>query len=95
LEWRTAVGRQAGWTGKFLVLPVTRTPRHLVFPLNAAQQVVVSAQRIRTQLGYNEIVCREEGIRRTIAWERASPPKNINPRQFDYAAEDAALASVV
>ena len=95
LEWRTALGRQAGWAGNFVVLPVTCTPRHLLFPLNAAQHVVLSSERIRTQLGYNEIVCREEGIRRTIAWERASPPKNINPRQFDYGAEDAALASVV
>ena len=94
LEWRTTVGRQAGWTGKFVVLPVTRTPRHLLFPLNAGQDVVVSSQRIRTHLGYSEVVGREEGIRRTIAWERASPPKNTNPQQFDYAAEDAALASV-
>src|SRR5215469_2641589 len=31
LEWRTAVGRQAGWTGNFVVLPVRRTPRHLLF----------------------------------------------------------------
>ena len=60
LEWRTAVGRQAGWTGNFVILPVTRTPRHLLFPLNAAQHVVLSSERIRTQLGYNEIVCGEE-----------------------------------
>ena len=94
LEWRTAVGRQAGWTGEFVVLPVPRTPRHLLFPLNAAQHVVVSSQRIRAELGYSEIVGGEEAIRRTIAWERASPPQNLNPQQFDYAAEDAALASV-
>jgi len=94
LEWRSAVGRQALWRGKFVVLPVKRTPRHLWFPLNATQHVVVSSQRIRTQLGYNEIVGREEGIQRTIAWERANPPTNINPQQFDYAAEDVALASV-
>jgi nucleoside-diphosphate-sugar epimerase len=95
LEWRTAVGRQAGWTGKFVVLPVMRTPRHLLFPLNAAQHVVLSSERIRTQLGYNEIVSWDEGIRRTIAWERATPAKNVNLQPSDYAAEDAALASVV
>jgi hypothetical protein len=29
--------------------------------------------------------------RRTIAWERAHPPGNVDPASFDYAADDAAL----
>jgi len=32
-------------------------------------------------------------IRRTIAWEQNNPPTMINPQQFDYDAEDAALAN--
>jgi nucleoside-diphosphate-sugar epimerase len=92
LEWRTSIAAQAGWTGKFVVLPVERTPQHLLFPFNAAQQVVVSSQRIRSELGYEEIVSREAGIRRTIAWESSNPPQTVNPKQFDYAAEDAALS---
>jgi len=32
-----------------------------------------------------------EALRRTIEWERANPPA-YEPAQFDYAAEDAALA---
>jgi len=35
----------------------------------------------------------DEAIRRTIAWERSNPPDMIQPQQFDYEAEDAALAS--
>jgi hypothetical protein len=33
----------------------------------------------------------DEAIRRTVEWERANPPLAINPQQFDYAAEDAAM----
>jgi hypothetical protein len=32
-------------------------------------------------------------LERTTAWERAHPPPAIDPAQFDYAAEDRALAS--
>jgi hypothetical protein len=32
-------------------------------------------------------------MERTIAWERANPPGGITLHQFDYAAEDAALAA--
>jgi nucleoside-diphosphate-sugar epimerase len=95
LEWRTRIAKQVGWTGKFAVLPVERTPQHLLFPANAEQHVVVSSERIRAELGYEEIISREEGIRRTIRWELANPPKTVNPQQFDYAAEDAALTHAV
>jgi hypothetical protein len=32
--------------------------------------------------------------RRTVEWERAHPPENVDPASFDYAAEDAALADM-
>jgi hypothetical protein len=35
----------------------------------------------------------DEAIRRTIAWEQSNPPITIDPQQFNYDAEDAALAS--
>ena len=41
---------------------------------------------------YKELVDLHEAIRRTIAWEQSNPPGAINPQQFDYKAEDAALA---
>jgi hypothetical protein len=52
---------------------------------------VASSDRIRKELGYRELLPREEAIRRTIEWERANPP-TAPLAQFDYAAEDAALA---
>jgi len=93
LEWQRSIAQQTDWRGKFVVLPVDRTPQHLRFPANTAQHVVISSHRIRSELGYQEIIPLEEGIARTIAWESANPPATINPQQFDYAAEDAALAS--
>jgi hypothetical protein len=35
-----------------------------------------------------EKVSREDGLKRTILWERANPPLEIDPKNFDYQAED-------
>ena len=51
----------------------------------------MDSSRIRSELGYAEPFPVEEGIRRTIHWEREHPPSQINPAAFDYAAEDAAI----
>ena len=82
------------WNGKFVLLPRGQTPKHLLQSGNAAQHVVASSGRIRTGLGYEEPVEIEESIRRTIAWEQQNPPGAVDPQQFDYSAEDAALANV-
>lgn len=44
------------------------------------------------EVDYTPPIAREEGLRRTIDWERANPPTTVDSDQFDYAAEDAALA---
>ena len=94
LEWQTSIAKQMSWPGKFVVLPRERTPKHLLQPGNTAQHVVASSQRIRTELLYQEQIEVEEAMRRTTAWEQRNPPSTINPQQFDYDTEDAALASV-
>jgi nucleoside-diphosphate-sugar epimerase len=93
LEWQTRIAKQTNWPGEIVVLPRSRTPKHLLFPGNAAQHVIASSDRIRTELGYEEIIDLVEAMQRTIAWEQTNPPTTINPQQFDYAAEDAALAN--
>ena len=80
------------WDGDFAVLPAEHTPPHLQKPGNASQHWTASSARIRQELGYQEPVAIEEAIRRTICWERENPPADVFPTQFDYAAEDAALA---
>jgi len=73
-------------------LPVERTPQHLLRPGNAAQHWTASSARIRRELGYKEPVAIDEAIQRTIRWERENPPDDSFLAQFDYAAEDAAVA---
>jgi nucleoside-diphosphate-sugar epimerase len=98
LDWQARIAKriakQMNWPGRFVVLPRERTPKHLLLPGNAAQHVVATSERIRTELGYKERVEIEEAIHRTVAWERRNPPSTINLQQFDYDAEDAALAQV-
>ena len=94
LAWQSKIAKQMNWHGKFVLLPSGQTPKHLLQPGNAAQHVVASSERIRTELGYEDVVEIEEAIRRTIAWEQRNPPSTVNPQQFDYSAEDAALANV-
>ncbi|MBV8208281.1 MAG: NAD-dependent epimerase/dehydratase family protein [Acidobacteria bacterium] len=91
LEWAQAIARQAGWTGRFLITPPEGTPAHLQPAGETRQDWVASTARIRSELGYQEPVTVEEGLRRTIDWERRHPPLAPLTR-FDYAAEDAAAA---
>lgn len=90
LEWARKIAAAVAWDGEFVVLPHDRTPKHLLWPANTAQQFVVQSDRIRAELGYRETISRDEAFRRTIPWERANPPAP-ELHQFDYAAEDAAL----
>lgn len=94
LEWAQKIGHVAGWTGSVVTLPKDRMPAHLLSPLNTEQDWLVSSARIRQQLGYAETVPLDVGIARTIEWERANPPAQVDPAQFDYAAEDVALPPV-
>ncbi len=90
LEWARKIAAAVGWDGEFVVLQPDRTPKHLLWPGNAAQHLVVRSDRIRQELEYRETIPREEAFRRTIPWERANPPAHP-VHQFDYAAEDEAL----
>ncbi len=92
IQWQKSIAAQTGWVGRFVVMPRQKTPKHLIAPFNAAQHVVANCERIRTELGYNEVVTREAAIRQTIEWQQANPPAGPSFHQFDYAEEDAALA---
>jgi nucleoside-diphosphate-sugar epimerase len=92
LEWSRKIAAAAGWDGEFVVLPKERTPEHLIFPGNTAQHWEADSTRIREELRWRELVPAEEGIRRTVEWDRANPPATPLPYRFDYEAEDAALA---
>ncbi len=92
LEWARTIARAVGWRGKFIVLPPQQAPQHLRVPGNLAQHWAASTERLRRELGYREAVSFDEGLRRSIVWERANPPARALS-VFDYAAEDAAAAA--
>ena len=92
LEWQTKIVGHTEWFGRFVLLPQQQTPKHLYLPGNPLQRLVASSERIRRELGYEEPFTMDEAIRRTIGWEQANPPTEPTLHQFDYAAEDAALA---
>lgn len=93
LDWARLVATQMQWTGELVVVPDEQAPRHLRLPGNLAQHWIAASTRIRDELGYREIVDRGEALARTIAWERDASATAFAPQAFDYAAEDAALAS--
>jgi nucleoside-diphosphate-sugar epimerase len=92
-EWIRRVGEAAGWSGDVVALPKTRLPEYLRMTSNYEQDWAMSSDRIRRELGYTEVVAEHEALRRTIAWERENPPDQIDPKKYDYAAEDAVLAA--
>ena len=85
------IGRVAGWDGAIVPLPADQLPQHLRAPYEPRQDLVLDVSRFRTELDFTEPIALEEGLRRTIAWERANPPETGDPGPAEYAAEDAAL----
>jgi len=94
LEWARKIGEAVGWKGMLVQVPVDKIPEYLRMPVNSQQNWIVSSKRIRQELGFVEPVSFETGIERTIEWERANPPA-IDPKMFDYAAEDAVAQAFV
>ncbi|MFC1850359.1 NAD-dependent epimerase/dehydratase family protein [candidate division CSSED10-310 bacterium] len=93
-EWVRKIGTIAGWNGKIITQPSERLPEHLSMDINAAQHLVADTTKIRQELGYTETISLEQGLRRTINWERSSPPANLDPKLFNYEAEDNLLAEL-
>ncbi len=90
-DWIQQIGEVAGWTGEIVAVPEHHLPESMHSPLRTDQDLVVDSTRIRAELGYVEPVGRKEALEKTIAWERANPPRIIDPARFDYASEDRIL----
>jgi nucleoside-diphosphate-sugar epimerase len=93
-EWARKTAQVAGWNGAVVVAPPERLPAHLVSRQDTRQHLLTDSSRIRQELGYSEPVPLDEALRRTVAWERANPPEQVDLTRFDYATEDAALAAL-
>ena len=94
LEWVEAIGEAAGWDGQVVVVPTDDALPHMFQPYETRQDWVVETSRIRDELGYAESVPQMDALRRTIEWERTSPPSAESVPSDEemasrYAAEDA------
>lgn len=90
-EWVRSIGDVCGWSGKIVVAPTESLPSSMRSPLAARQDMIVSSERIRAELGYAESVSLYDGLERTVAWTRAHPPTT---QRVDYSLEDRVLAAL-
>ncbi len=93
-QWVGLIGAAAGWKGRIVTLPRDALPAHLREESDFAHDVALDSTRIRAELGYRDAVPVDEGLRRTVAWDRLLPPAKLNLDSFDYDAEDAALGAL-
>lgn len=91
-EWVESIARAAGWPGRIEIVPASALPESLREE-GTDHHLACDASRIRRELGYREVVDRHSALARTVAWERAHPPEQIDAAAFDYAAEDRVLAA--
>lgn len=92
-EWVRRIARVHGWEGDVVAVPGSELPEPLRWQFDSNQDYVVDSSRIREELGYIERVSEEEGLARTIEWERVNPPTNPQD-DFDYEAEDRVLTTL-
>jgi nucleoside-diphosphate-sugar epimerase len=87
-----ALAQITGWAGEIVKASRSFLPEYLRDVYNYSCDLAYDTSRIRGELSYREAISFEEGLRRTVTYLRAHPPA-FDARQYDYAAEDAALRS--
>jgi nucleoside-diphosphate-sugar epimerase len=90
--WIQDLAVAAGWNGRIALVDESCPPPNFPPNLNLDQHLDMDSTKIRRKLGYRETISRVEALQRNIAWDRAHPPLDLDPAQFDYAAEDAILS---
>ncbi len=92
-DWIEELAAVTGWSGEIVTTPQACPPPDPSGQLNLSQHFDMDSTKIRGELGYSERIGRREALARTVDWDRSHPPRQLDPAQFDYAAEDALLAS--
>jgi nucleoside-diphosphate-sugar epimerase len=70
MDWAQQVAKVLGWSGEFALTPAEEIPAEKRLKGNFAQHWVADSTRIRTELGFTDPVDLDEGILRTVEWER-------------------------
>jgi len=97
IDWARLVASHLRWTGEFVVAPSAQMPTRLRDSRADVwdHHLVSETSRIRRELGYREVVGREDGLARALAWYAESPlPDLAAAPDPDYAAEDEALVTI-
>lgn len=99
-QWVELVAEAAGGTIEVVPMPPELATHGLpLVPLHgvASHHVLVDTSRVRTVLGYRDIIDTASAIRRAVEWYRAHPvSRQTHPRladPFDYRGEDELLAA--
>lgn len=92
--WIRELATATGWTGEIVTTQHQCPPPSFPLQFNLEQHLDMDTARIRRVLGYRESMSREAALEGTVAWDRENWPAEIDPAQFDYAAEDAVLGLI-
>lgn len=87
-EWAETFASAMDWKGQLVVLPDSELPEGYSWGINGKQDVIFTSYKIREELGYQETVSFEEGLKKTIEWELKHPPESSS---LDYEAEDQVM----
>jgi len=93
--WIRELAAVVGWTGRVVVVDEPCPPPSIARQLNLDQHLDMDTTKLRHDLGYHETMSRREALEKTIVWDREYPPKDVDPTQFDYVAEDAILSRAI
>lgn len=70
LDWTQQVAKAVGWSGEIALTPADQFPAEKRLRGNFAQHWVADTTRVRREVGFVDPVGVEEGILRTVEWER-------------------------
>src|SRR5262249_42337244 len=68
LEWARLIAEAAAWHGKIVLTGDASSGPE------PAQHLIVDSARIRDEVGYREVVSRDEALRQTVTWELEHRP---------------------
>ncbi len=94
LELGALAARTLGWDGEFVLLPREELPEALVIPWCVEQSLVMQAERINEELGYEPLIDLEDGVCEAVRWERDNPPDPIPEDRLNYEAQDEVLGGL-
>ncbi len=92
-DWVEKIASVVGWCGEIKTLGKDQLPSHLVSNINFAQNMDMSSEKIRKDLGYFDKIGLEEALEKTIEWERLNPPDTDFAQE--YREEDGVRNTII